>query len=491
LKHIIPISDFPSYLQGNNSIYYKDYKRLQSIIKLIQVNSRNFLIVIDKPLFFEISDEAYNVLSSINEGYKMDCDNESYPAVYNELDFYMKLGVFDPLPDVEEKNYVDNLCLLVAQACNLACEYCFAGGGDYSEKNKPIMDIDTIKIIIDKYFDHNSRNKSEIKIQFFGGEPLLSKDLIAKAIEYSEEKRKSYNFGVSYGLITNGTLIDNDIKKLMDNYNLMLRISLDGDKQVNDKFRRFKTSNKSVYETTIDNISKYSIDKNKIEIAMTYVDLNTNIVSSIKSLVNEGFRLFTINPLVKNDDLYANFESQEMIYESLVKQLKDVVDYVTESSKNGRVIHVEFIDKNMKQFYKPSRLGDIKKIKCSAGSRNLVINTKGEIYPCDLLLYDSNYKLGDITAEGIRTVDFYKQFNIEQLKKENCIDCKDCYMRFMCKGKCPYRTIENKEESYEKQYCSLIKYNQFLSFYFLTKITKKFDHPFLKKWNVYMEEDHA
>lgn len=393
MKHIIPMSNFPPYLNniGNSSF---SYEYIKNLIEVMKINSRNFLIVINKPIFFEISDEAYDFFVKLSGDSVINLDDEKYRDIKDEMNLFIKFGVFDEvMPKKETKIYIDNLCLLVAQSCNLACKYCFADEGKYNENIKNFMDIDTMKTAIDRYFEHNAENTSTINIEFFGGEPLLNKEIIKKAIQYCELNRKKYKFKLKYGLITNGVLLDEEIKNLLDHYNLYLRLSLDGGKNINDKYRIYKNESDSVYDTVIGNINKLNLDKSKIEIVMTYVDTKNNLLDSFKMLVKQGFKSFSINPLILNEYIRYDFPSQYEIYNKLMEQLKYIVNYIGELSIIGEIIQLEFLQKNIIQIYNPVSPCNLEKLQCSAASKNIIVNTKGDLFPCDLFLYEKKYKL--------------------------------------------------------------------------------------------------
>ncbi len=89
------------------------------------------------------------------------------------------------------------------------------------------MKYDTAKKCIDKLFSKNFDNY----IVFFGGEPLLNFPLIKKIDSYLNEKKIS----AKYTTVTNGTLINNEIRNFINEKFLNLCISLDGPKDLNDE----------------------------------------------------------------------------------------------------------------------------------------------------------------------------------------------------------------------------------------------------------------
>ncbi len=104
--------------------------------------------------------------------------------------------------------------------CNMACTYCYV-----DRQNVQTMDIKTAQKVVDMAASSGS---SSIGIIFFGGEPLLHKDLIEQVIEYSRwmEQRSDCHF--HYKVTTNGLLLDKDFMELSIRENIFIALSHDG-----------------------------------------------------------------------------------------------------------------------------------------------------------------------------------------------------------------------------------------------------------------------
>ncbi len=80
------------------------------------------------------------------------------------------LGIIDK---INENKTVFNAVAIMNLDCNLACRYCFEG----TMKGKMYMDNETA----DRFIDLNQsyiENGKNVQVTFYGGEPLLSIDLI-------------------------------------------------------------------------------------------------------------------------------------------------------------------------------------------------------------------------------------------------------------------------------------------------------------------------
>lgn len=92
-----------------------------------------------------------------------------------------------------------NMMLILTDACNLRCTYCYEGGSC-----KKTMPFDIAKKVIDQNFAELGEG-DESRIEFFGGEALLCFSLLKEIYEYVEEW---YPFlHTEYAFTTNGTLM--------------------------------------------------------------------------------------------------------------------------------------------------------------------------------------------------------------------------------------------------------------------------------------------
>ena len=115
-----------------------------------------------------------------------------------------------------------NYTLHLTDFCNLKCKYC------YENKKEKNISYDNIKFLIDNEIKSNSEH---CFISFFGGEPLLRKDLIYKTIDYIKSKKESEKF--YFGMTTNGVFMDNEfIKYIKKNNFINIAYSFDGIKEV-------------------------------------------------------------------------------------------------------------------------------------------------------------------------------------------------------------------------------------------------------------------
>ncbi|MFW6011187.1 MAG: 12,18-didecarboxysiroheme deacetylase [Desulfosalsimonas sp.] len=112
----------------------------------------------------------------------------------------------------------------ITRRCNLKCIHCYARAKAGKQNNE--LSTKEGKALIDDF-----AHMGVPVLLFSGGEPLMRADL-AELAEYAVKK------GIRAVISTNGTLIDPETAKILKDIGLSyVGISLDGNRQVNDKFR--------------------------------------------------------------------------------------------------------------------------------------------------------------------------------------------------------------------------------------------------------------
>ncbi|MFR4018607.1 MAG: radical SAM protein, partial [Clostridia bacterium] len=109
----------------------------------------------------------------------------------------------------ERQSVVKAICLHVAHACNMTCEYCFAGKGEYHGE-QAIMSYEVGKRALD-WLIENSGTRRNLEVDFFGGEPLLNFDVVKQLVAYGRSQEKIHDKNFRFTLTTNGMLLDDEV----------------------------------------------------------------------------------------------------------------------------------------------------------------------------------------------------------------------------------------------------------------------------------------
>lgn len=296
--------------------------------------------------------------------------------------------------------------------CNLRCKYC------YENKKNSEISFENIK----KLINYIVRQKDEyVQLYFYGGEPLIKKQMIKDTIDYVKKQKCKIKF--SYAITTNGTLLDDDfIKYMKQNDFKIVAYSFDGDEKVQN-LNRVTVDGKGTFEIVQKNAIKM-ISEFKSVVAMVVVTKNNlkYLGESVRYLYNIGFK--RINLLF---DYTQNWEDEDL--PEIKKQYSKIIDFYAEKIMNEEYINIPLIDEKINTYIKDDyNCND----DCKLGIKTINVGTDGKFYPCVQFVGNEKYVIGNC-ENGI---DFNARLNlIKSSKKENEI-CKKCAINKRCKHTC-------------------------------------------------------
>jgi len=223
------------------------------------------------------------------------------------------------------KCYITDLRLEMASYCNFRCLHCFAPK-IYNWKKGKKMSFRTAKLAVDGFMDIlRKTGEKEGGITFWGGEPLLNWQVIERIVEYVDDLTKDSSVKIVWGVITNGSLINNQILKFMKLHKIEVRVSLDGLEKENDQFRRF-TNVEGTFKSIIkamDGLSKFGI---VFSVEMCLNDYNFNSAEKVLDYVYNNYKCkgFVIGPIFyqKTTSKFDHHSNQEK-----AKRIIQIYDY--------------------------------------------------------------------------------------------------------------------------------------------------------------------
>ena len=335
------------------------------------------------------------------------------------------------------------ICLHVAHGCNLNCEYCFAGKGEYGGADKGLMSLEVGKKALD-YLIENSGTRRNLEVDFFGGEPLLNWDVCKELVKYGREQEKIHNKNFRFTLTTNGVLLNDEVMEFSNKEMSNVVLSLDGRKCVHDKLR--KTPNgKGSYDLIIENFKKFADSRNQKDYYMrgTYTHYNTDFSKDLIHMADMGFKELSVEPVVcspdepyalKKEDLPVLKEQYQLLADEMLKRYR---------KGDGFTFYHYMIDLDNGPCI-------VKRISgCGVGTEYMAVTPSGDLYPCHQFVGDDDFKIGNI-YEGVtnpHVLDQFKNCNIYSHK-----ECADCFAKLYCSGGCAanaYHTTGSVNGVYE------------------------------------------
>lgn len=103
----------------------------------------------------------------------------------------------------------------VTDECNCRCTYCFTD--PHPKHMKLDTGIDAIQWMVSNYYQRPPEERSDIHINFFGGEPMLRyKELILPLMEWADRNvHLENNHKIRWGMTTNGTLLTKEVLRYL------------------------------------------------------------------------------------------------------------------------------------------------------------------------------------------------------------------------------------------------------------------------------------
>jgi uncharacterized protein len=271
-----------------------------------------------------------------------------------------------------------NLFILPTEKCNFRCTYCYE---DFTVGRMPSTISNAIKKLIQNRFN----DLQLLNISWFGGEPLLTKEIIYDISDYVlKNKPTTLNF-VS-NITTNGYLLDEmTFKKLIACNVNAFQISLDGDIDMHNKSRIF-ANGKPTFDKIWENIllmhnSDYQFE---LLIRVHFTIDNYEMLSPLIKRFNQT--------LSKDKRINFFFKSVERLgnkNDSNIKPLNDNEKVRIKSYLDNQIL-------NKKQVFKVEN-----PYVCYASKPNsLMIRANGRIGKCTVALYDDKNDIGYINKNG-------------------------------------------------------------------------------------------
>lgn len=174
--------------------------------------------------------------------------------------------------EIKNKVAISNIYIELTRACNLNCPHCLRGDAD----NNSFMSFDQIDRILDNFSICQH-------ITMGGGEPCLAKNemfYLMDSIEKRLKTEKIKTFVFNIGMVTNGTILDDEIVDRLNSFTEVLLYHID--KEKNDKNKPLKVINIAISNDQYHN-------NNPKEAMNWYKDrVNQNIRVSYNKLSNKG-----------------------------------------------------------------------------------------------------------------------------------------------------------------------------------------------------------
>ena len=321
---------------------------------------------------------------------------------------------------------VKALCLHVAHTCNLNCSYCFASQGKFHGE-RALMSYEVGRRALD-FLIESSGSRRNLEVDLFGGEPLMNWQVVKQLVKYARSVEGKAGKNFRFTLTTNGMLIDDDVIDFCNKEMSNVVLSLDGRKEVNDRFRVDRQGRGS-FDTIVPKFQKLVKSRNGKQYYMrgTFTHHNPDFLEDVKAMLDLGFTELSMEPVVcAPDDPSALTDSDRKI---VIEQYEKLAELMLQRRKSGKpfTFYHYMIDlEGGPCIYK--RISG-----CGSGTEYMAVTPWGDLYPCHQFVGEEKYKLGNV-FDGVTEPAIQEEFRACNAYSRP--GCTDCWAKLYCSGGC-------------------------------------------------------
>jgi uncharacterized protein len=400
------------------------YSKYNSIISVSKRYRILYNAISDK--FIILKEAAYNDLSR----------NEPDILVKKNLLLYKQLvdvnGVVDNTLDesklvadlirkIDNNDSIYYLHINPTVDCNFRCWYCYENHVKGSKMSYEVMES------VKKLMEHTINNQPNLQtfiLSFFGGEPLMYFDIIARPlIDYLYTLCTPIGKKVKIHFTSNGYLLNKSLIDYLKNKDVSFQITLDGARE-NHNQTRFTKNKKGSYDQIIRNIKDLARIGARVILRINYTAANISNVYKIQQDL---------------EDLEMPFRNRvcidfQRVWQDIKSENSDAID--------------DIINRQIKSFHvngymaSSHKIIDLVRNSCYADKRNhALINYNGDVFNCTARDFSTNNRTGYLRPEGLIQWENNHLERRMMIKFSNPI-CINCRIAPLCGGGCTQRALE-------------------------------------------------
>lgn len=337
----------------------------------------------------------------------------------------------------------------IGPACNLNCTYCFylekqalfSAGADYR------MPDAVLSAFIAGYIA--AQPTPVVEFVWQGGEPtLLGLDFFRRVVElqapYFLQKT------IRNSLQTNGTLLTDEWCRFLKENNFMVGISLDGPREVHDRYRRDRQGNGTFDRVLVGLrlLQRHGVEFNIM--ASVAMESARQPLEIYRFFRDQGAEFIQFVPIIERRPDAAAREQGLRLGSPAAPENMEVTPWTVIPAEYGEfliAIYEEWVRRDVGKVFVMNFewalnawIGNPSPVCIHAGrcGRSVALEHNGDLFACDHYVYP-HYRLGNILTHdlaGMVTESLRSGFGVA---KETSLPriCKECPVLAACRGGCP------------------------------------------------------
>ena len=323
----------------------------------------------------------------------------------------------------------------ITLACCFSCKYCGSSGGKARENELSTSEcID----IADQLHELECK-----RVSMIGGEVFMRKD-------WKQIVQRLTDHGIRVNIITNGYVFNEEIIKDLKEVNIeSVSVSVDGPKEIHDKYRQ-----KGSFERAVHAIEKLILSKIPVSVISTLNKENADYLEELYRFLCKfpiyAWQLQACSPMgnAANGGIDYKFDFQKVLefvashmYEApFAMGVADNIGYFTEDEGSLR----------------GNLSGNAYFRGCCAGITSIGIDSVGNVRGCESM-YDPVFTEGNLREERLKDIwenpdnfSYNRKFSAEMLTGK----CAECELGEYCGGGCRSYNYFVHGKLYESPFCA-------------------------------------
>lgn len=430
----------------------KDYLQNFYRYKLHDKKTKNYLVTLDDGEFIFLNN---SVLTQLKKGKIL--DQTIYKTLLSKGIIVTPENISKLINSTKKKygflsNGTSLHIVIPTHRCNLKCTYCFADTKEITEMaEENNLDDETAKQIVDFIFTSPSK---AITIEFQGGEATLEPETIKLMTTYAKELNKTKQKNLLITIVTNLTLMTDELANWLIDNGVTICTSLDGPDFIHNKNRFIlakqgtQIGTHKLVTTWIDKINKIYKEKNIQHQVNAIPTISAYSLPYYKEIIDEHIKyglktidiraLTQIGEIQKNDTLNYSSKDFNIFYQNCLK-------YIDKLKEKGIIM-----DERTKNLYKTKIIKNLPgyhteyESPCGATTGQITYHSDGKIYTCHEGLGREEFQIGDVKKDT-----WAELFQKEQTQKailnsmiEQNVICDRCVYKPYC-GTCMVENFYN------------------------------------------------
>ena len=418
---------------------------------LFRLNGECFVFHVGAGRFVRVTPEAYAFLE-LRRDMPADAAEAEFrrrePNAEGVLADVAKLeaeGFFEPIgshapDDAQFERFLDErfggpcntIVLSVATGCNLACRYCYLGTCRDVLPEKGLMTKDVADRAVDALFAA-ADPKVNMRVTFFGGEPLLNKPVIRAVVERCRAEAERRGVRAEFSITTNATLVDDETADLLSGDDFGLMVSMDGPEELHDAQCPTRGGHGS-FALAAAGARALKARRGQLTARCTMAHPAPDAMRLIRFFADFGFTRVVLgtvrNPMFPSPCDFT--EDDDAAFNRSIEG--EVIPWMLEERAAGCTpIYDPFDD--IADFQSAAEHPPVVGLRCGACHGSCAVGPDGSLYPCHRFAGMESWKLGEL-ADGLpsgRGKDFWRAWRaaVEPV-------CSKCWAYRICGGPCPW-----------------------------------------------------